>query len=229
MKGSNFEGVKVGGGLGYGLISELRTSLLEIVLLTEGVDDRAYETAKQTLKLFDGVLYARDLDHANQIDLLPYSLSAETLDLLHEVDPLCKLHEVEVEYRSTRLRSPVALNKTAYNYAMHGLLFSVLSSLQNFENAKLIVDVSGRRGPSLSVFSESIESYAADLRPAARNPLMTQPVPMGQGIQSGLLLAENLFSKIGKGMHSVNNQYGRGFAMHFSASRQMSLIESLIT
>ena len=208
----------------YSVIAELRTTLLEVGLLaqTDATSDIP-QVAKPALQLCDGFLFAQDLDQQAALDLMPTSLSATVEDILHGLTPLARLYKVDLELKMTKSRIVAALPKQAFQHATHGLLYSAISSLQNNRNSKLTVRTACYKQPFLSVFGSDLDFIRKDLYSSAqRNKL--KPTLMNCGLQSGLILAEELYNRMGSQLSFSANQHGKGFLVGFAATQQMALV-----
>jgi len=209
------------------IVTELKTPLLEVTLEANRLGNAELHTlAKHALDTYEGYLLLRQLQAGGPADMLPCSLVAETEDALHYMQGLADLYSVELQIRTTKMRSPVALNRRIYQHATKGALYAVIASLQNSPGSKLQVTVSGKNGPSVSIFSPDIQVLAEDIAMASSTGRQ-RPSPLVGGAISGLVLAGQLYAYMGSGLQATSNQHGKGFLAGFHPSTQMSLIEAL--
>ena len=208
----------------YSVIAELRTTLLEVDLLaqTDGAPNIP-EVTKPAIQLCDGFLFAQDLDEQTALELSPTSLSATVEDILHGLSPLARLYDVDLELTTTRSRVVAALPKQAFKHATHGLLYSAISSLQNDCGSKLTIKTACYKQPYLSIFGSDLDFVRKDIHSSRRlNKL--KPTLMSCGLQSGLILADELYRRMGSRLSFSANQHGKGFLVGFAATKQMALV-----
>ncbi len=215
----------------YSVISEMRTPLLELKMLSEaGNLEASREVAKQTLGLFDSFLYVQKLENKeiDNLNYLPHSLIAVTEDILDKLSPFAKLYGVNLEFKvDTPKKLGVSLVKKAFDHATHSLLYSLISSLQNKTKTSLKIRAVYSGEPVLKFFSRDIDRFFNDksiLDFLVRSKLN----PQCSGIGSGLLLANSIYQQTGSKLSFVSNQHGRGLGVNFRSTRQMSLVESLV-
>ena len=214
----------------YNVISEMRTPLSELKILTEAGDLKASsEVARQTLELFNSFLYAQKLEREGieESTYLPYSLVAATEDILDKITPFAKLYEVDLELHTDKAKKVgVSLIKKAFDHATHSLLHGLIVSLQNASQARLKIKVLHKDMPTLKFFSQDIDISFKDEH-TSNASIKTKMNPYCSGISSGLLLANLIYGRMGSKLSFTSNQHGQGFGVNFKRTRQMSLVESL--
>lgn len=207
----------------YSLLSELRTPILELKLLSEQNKDQAsLAVAAQTLKLFDGFLYLQEqYASGQQLELMPSSIISSTEDVLHELDTYAKTVNVRLLAKTRRSKGSAALCKPAYQYAVYGLLHSAITGLSD-EGGELHINVGGT-DPQLKVYAAGLDLRAAKTSTGLRQVLL----PRNSGQDTGLVLAGQLFELMGSGLTHTKNQFGQSVGVRFKSVQQMSLIDSL--
>ena len=214
----------------YNVISELRTPILELKMLSEAGDLQASrEVAKQTLGLFDNFLYAQKLEKEERagLDYLPCSLAAATESVIDKVAPFADLYGVSLEFEPAPAKKiGASLVKKAFDCATHSLLYSLISSLQNKPEASLRVRTVGSGSPGLRFFSQDIDGMFRDGASAGVS-VKSKLNPHCPGVASGLMLANFIYRRIGSKLSFIANQHGRGLGVDFRSARQMALVESL--
>ena len=210
--------------IAYSVVAELRTALLEAGLLSQ-TDDATMipEITKPALRLCEGFLFAQDLAQQTSLNLEPISLPATVEDILNDLQPLAKLYNIDMEFRTTKPRLVAALSRQAFVHATHGLIYSTITALQNTRKPKLVIKTAYCGKPFLSVFSSDLDMVRKDLsRSAHLNKL--RPTLMSCGIQSGFILADSLYRQMGSQLGFSANQYGKGFLAEFATTKQTALL-----
>ncbi|MEM6997878.1 MAG: hypothetical protein AAF413_03115 [Patescibacteria group bacterium] len=210
----------------FSLLSDLRNPILEVALQAEKSDNREqYLVARNALKLIDGYLYAEELAKADQIELFPCSLTALTSDAVKAIEPLAKLYGIKLRLKKSRSTRLVSLDKQAFMHATHGLLYTIIGSLQNNPgNVDIIVEMKDK-SPSIKIYSELLDINEQDIKTGSK--LKSRLNTMTTGPHSGISLASTLYGMIGDGLSFTSNQYGKGLAASFKLTKQMSLTEAV--
>ena len=207
------------------IVAEMRMPLVELKLLAEaGRLKEVRETARQTLRLFESYLYAQQLVNSQQAPApAQYSLPLLTADVLDDLRPLAKLHDVQLDFATpSRLGQPVSLVKTTFERATHSLVYALISCLQNKPQASLRIRVSTGFNPQLHFFSHLLQLSRQQLQ------FQTRPkADLGSASQvGGLPLANLLYDQLNSPLKLLANQHGGGLTVGFQATKQVLLMES---
>lgn len=208
----------------YGVVAEMRTPLAEIqMLLDAGKLKEGREVISQTLELFNGFLYAQRLEASEEdLNFSPHSLAASTEHILHKVTPFARLYDVSLDFKTSAKKINVNLSQPAFNHATFGLLYSLISFLQNKKKARLGIRTACKEVATLRFFSSDLEIFQKHNLSSS-----TKLNPHASGLGSGLILANSIYRQIGSRLSFVANQHGRGLSVDFKTTRQMTLVESL--
>ena len=208
------------------IIAEMRLLLLETKLLTEaGELQGSQELARQSLALFDSLLYAHRLQsRQTKAEYSSHSLIAVTEDVLEHMTPLAKMYQIRLEFETkTPKKIGVSVVKPAFEHATRSLLHGLIMSLQNQPKACLRIRAGCLKLPTLRFFSDKIpvahQNNSVKLARSKINPDVS-------GLSSGLLLARWIYRQTGSQFKWTSNQYGRGIGVAFRPTRQMSLMET---
>lgn len=227
MKGSNKQHAQSSDlSSAYALVAELRNPMLEVLLESERTGTRSqYVVAKNAIKLLDGFLYAQELAAKNQLEMFPCSLGALAKDAVESIRPLASLYGIKFRFRSAKGLGLVSLDRQAFMHGTHGLLYTVINTLQNKPcNVDIVVEM--RDGtPLIRVFADQLDIIEQDLKTG--KGLRTKINTKASGSQTGIVLAGMLYEMMGEGLTFNSNQYGKGFTASFQPTLQTSLIDVL--
>lgn len=214
----------------YSILAELQTPLAELGAVAEASRQADVQAiANQTLRLFNGLIYAQRLEGQpdETLQWQSVSLAKATADIVADLAPLADLYKVSLDLSPSPSESGVSLVRSAFDCATYCLLSALLSRLQNQRRARLTVRVTNPAQPSLEVVSRVISLSPDDFQVAAGGRVRQKLQPGRPGLASGLVVANLIYRRLGSVLSFINGDEGRGVRVAFEPIRQMSLVESL--
>lgn len=214
----------------YSILAELQTPLAELGAVAEASRQMSVQAlANQTLRLFNGLIYAQRLDgqSADSLDWQAVSLTKATADIVADLEPLAELYNVSLSLDSDNSKTGVSLVRPAFDCATHCLLSGFLSRLQNCKRPELNIRITNPAQPSLEVVSRAVSLEPEDFQVAGSQRVRQKLRPERPGLASGLVVAGLIYRRLGSALSFINGDDGRGVRVAFKPIRQMSLVESL--
>lgn len=214
----------------YSILAELQTPLAELGAVADASRRPDIQAlANQTLRLFNGLIYAQRLagQPDESLDWQPVSLAQATTDIVADLAPLADLYKVSLDLAPNPAKSGVSLVRPAFDCATYCLLSGFLSRLQNQSRARLGIKVTNPSQPSLEVVSRAINLSPDDFQVATSQRVRQRLRPGRPGLASGLVVANLIYRRLGSALNFISGDEGRGVRVAFKPIRQMSLVEPL--
>jgi hypothetical protein len=206
----------------------------ELGLMDEAIDHatllRQIEShAAMALRLVDSYMLGMDiLQTRADLELESMSLSSLLTDIAHELTPLARQYDVELELGIDGRYGPVMSHPAALRAALHSLA-SVIVALPMGETRGAIMRLGAHRGQAgivTGVYHSAMARLpqARDLLGGGRDGRRQPLTEIGGGSAAGVFVAQYLFDSMRSPLQLHRHHGLQGFAAPLQLSKQLALL-----
>lgn len=206
----------------------------ELGLMDEAIDQTALlrqieSHAAMALRLVDSYMLGVDMlqTHAD-LELESMSLSSLLTDVAHELTPLARQYDVELELGIDGRYGPVMSHPAALRAALHSLA-SVIVALPMGEARGAVMRLGAHRGQDgivTGVYHSAMARLprAGDLLNNGRSERRQPLTEVGGGSAAGVFVAQHLFDSMRSPLRLHRHHGLQGFAAPLQLSKQLALL-----
>jgi K+-sensing histidine kinase KdpD len=219
---------------------QLKTPLMylarqaELGAQTADAPDQIFKTmqihADMSLRLVDSYLLGLDITNSQTaLELEPVSVSAALYDIAHDLTPLAKQYNTDVELVLAGKYGQVMAHPAGLRAALYGLGF-VLSEVAHPDKIRNTLRIAAHRtrnGIVTGVYIEGAEKIQTSLAHAQSGQSVFKRQPFAQltaGTGAGIFVADTIFSAMQTKLRSGKFRNQQGLAVTLQPSQQLQLI-----
>ncbi len=214
------------------LLIDLQTRFLQIKTLSEqkSVDNIAEIEllSKHALATLDYTLFALDA-HQLSLPFTTVSAAAVASDVAHELTPLAKAYNVDIQLDAAHALEPVFANEAALRGSLHGLLSSLISARPSDNKPARVIIAAQQTLPTtqrLGVYSSDIIISNLATKQARSLAGQTRSVAPADLHHSGvgLVATDQLLKMFNSSVKSFKHKGMQGLGFYVPLSTQLSLL-----
>ena len=198
------------------LMEQLKMPLLQIAHHAELAHEHALNevgiTAERALSLVDNYLLAVRLNQ-QELQFEPVSVSSVLYDVAHQLTPMAKQYNCDLELRLDGKYQPVMSHKAGLHAALVTLGQSFIEAEPALRPTVVLAGYKSRRGITTGLFTESGQTPKLGISPK-----------LPSAVDANIYVADSIFQAMAAKLYAAKHRKLNGLAVTLMPSTQLQII-----